>query len=194
MKKSIVVFVAICMSLLLITPSFAATSQTQDNHTETVLECVSTIDENEEVISLNNVEIIDSLDDVNIDGEAGHPISSLSKAASYVTPVLIRSGDTTSVELYLKYSGNRANSIRFKKLVVESTVVGKNYKVFKPATGKTYKTINFTGSTNATVYIGKMSVPKSKSRAIVRTTGLQVYEMSRGWLSFTEIGGSWSIK
>lgn len=86
MKKSIVVFVAICMSLLLITPSFAATSQTQDNHTETVLECVSTIDENEEVISLNNVEIIDSLDDVNIDGEAGHPISSLPKAASYVTP------------------------------------------------------------------------------------------------------------
>ena len=43
-------------------------------------------------------------------------------------------------------------------------------------------------------YVGDMSIPTNKKKAIVKTTDLQVYKMSSGWIAFSEIRGSWIIK
>ena len=40
-------------------------------------------------------------------------------------------------------------------------------------------------------YVGNMSIPTNKKKAIVKTTDLQVYKMSGGWIAFSKIRGSW---
>lgn len=129
--------------------------------------------------SSNELLIYDSYEDA---------IEVATKTAGVLEPILIRSGNTTKVELYLTYSGSLANKLRFKSIVVESSILGINYKVFKPSSG-IYKIISFSATTLAYIKIGNIEIPTDKETAIVRSNGLYVYTLEDGWKSYTNING-----
>ena len=150
----------------------------------------------DEVSTVTNVEndtISTSNNEITIYDNMSSALEANSKTVGILEPTLIRSGNTTKVELYLAYTGSLANMVRFKSIVVESVTLGINYKVFKPTSG-TYKNIGFTAGTTAYIKIGNLDIPTNKERAIVRSNDLYVYTLEEGWQSYSNINGIRKIK
>lgn len=122
--------------------------------------------------------------------------SDISSVAS-VVPFLIRSGNTEKVEVYLHYSGTKpANSIRFKSLILKECnllLPEKTYGTFTPSPPYIYSTHAFPAGVIGSVRIGDVSIPTDKSSVRVNTSDLQVFYMSGGWNSFSNITGCWTL-
>ncbi|ABW17986.1 hypothetical protein [Alkaliphilus oremlandii] len=119
------------------------------------------------------------------------------RANNTIVPFLIRSGNTEEVEVYIHYAGTKmANAVRFKSLTLKEcnlVLPEKTYKTFKPAPPYLYSTHTFPAGIIGSVKIGDILVPTNKSSVKVNTSDLQVFYMTEGWNSYSNIVGCWTL-
>jgi hypothetical protein len=128
----------------------------------------------------------------NTNNESIDSISTNSVSFNTITPVFIRSGNTTTVQVYLCYNGtDAANAIKFNWLHINNTslLLPKTYTSF-PA-----KTYNFGVISNYyNVYIGNATIPTNVTKVRVSDNGVMAYQIQYGWNSFSNIIGEWPIQ
>lgn len=119
-------------------------------------------------------------------------ISTNAFSANAITPVFIRSGDSTTVQVYLAYNGtDSANAIKFDTLKINNTSL-LWIKTYTPFEGKIY---NFGVVSNAyNVYIGNANIPTDVTKVRVSDSGVMAYQIQYGWKGFTNIVGEWTIQ
>jgi len=122
--------------------------------------------------------------------------TNISPAAVYITnvdPFIIRSGTSTTCQLYLFWESNGEtwNSFRWNQLKVKST--SSLFPTTYATIGK--KTVKGVGGEVGTVYVQDISIPTNVSRVKVTSTGFQGYRLtpSPGWFSFTELNDTTTI-
>ena len=120
-------------------------------------------------------------------------ITPYANSITNVDPLVIRSGDSTTCQLYLFWesTGETWNSFRWNQLKVIST------SSLFPTTYATIgqKTVKGVGGAVGSVYVQDVSIPTNVSKVKVTSTGFQGYRLtpSPGWFSFTELNDTATI-
>lgn len=114
------------------------------------------------------------------------------KGATVLSASVIRSGSSSSCELYLNWTGDEMYSaFRFRQITVKSTsfLFPETYGTF--GNGSSYTTKNVVASPIGSVKIGNVSIDSDVDRVSVSSSGLQGYNMITGsWLSALEFSGT----
>ena len=128
----------------------------------------------------------------NTNNKSQDSISTKGISINIITPVFIRSGNTSTVQVYLAYYGaDAANAIKFTTMKINNTslLFPKTYKSF---TGKVY---DFGVVSNSYyLYLGNAIIPTSVTEVRVSDSGLMAYQVKYGWKGFTNIIGEWPIQ
>lgn len=178
MKKLISIILLLVLSITCCGPAFAATN-----------------------LSINDAELYVNLPIINADEFDPNNVEQITylNAAGEIVPnadagvvgfFLIRSGNTSSVEVYFQWAGtDLLNAVRCTKLVVDNGSILNNvvYDTLEIGSG-IYTVWNFTASVAGTKKLHDISIPVDETEARVRVSNLYVYTLEGGWRSVSYLG------
>lgn len=107
-----------------------------------------------------------------------------------LSPVFIRSGNTTKVNVYYSYDGSDiANALKIKNMEIWNASLLHRELLATLNPGFT----EFTAGKSARVPLGNVTIPKSETSVRVNVDSIQVYILNTGWVSGTDPMGQWDI-
>lgn len=185
MKARKYLFMAL-LSLLCTLGAFVPSAIAQPSASETALQQIDipvlTVQDEQDAFAVLNNQLEDS---------GASPRSS----GTYLSAVVIRSGNTSSCELYIKWSGDVSyNAFRYKQLKVSSvgTLASTTFGTFGNGTSYTTRAVN--SSPVGSVRIGKLTIRTGVNSVRVTSTDFQAYRPSTSsWVSSIPLSGVTNI-
>ena len=212
-KLKLIICILTMLSLVFATPIFAnATTYNSTQNSSPSKEIIDVIPDNEELPkaeqdNATNAQLPISSQTATIyneeqlkdnaliyGGESNNPDSLISPKKAILTHkvgiLLVRSGNTTKVNVYIHYTSPyyTANIVKMSSLKIMTSTQKTTYKSF----GSVYKT--FPAGKSRYIYLGNAKIPKSVKKAYVKGTGISVYTLKKGWLSVTNAAGLATIQ
>jgi len=194
MKKKLVICLAMIIAIFCSTSlAYAEINVPEEEYVELTIPIFNSVEEAQAAIAEQSISYVTPLEY----GDEGG--TQYCRIYPYLTRVGFYGSDTC--DLSLEYiSDFPINSIRFKKLVVESDFWGINYYKLTPESGSSYCVYDvgslYRGRKRLTIDNDDLIyIPFEETQVRVKTSGLQVFHnTSEDWIACQyQIGGKWLI-